>query len=106
MLMYNHVLFMSFFLSFTHAESLTAASLSSYNMSAIQENGLDTKWLISQGYDGASVMSGKNTGGTEAYQRDSSSSHLCACSLSQSCVSRLCKKPSSCCKRCMFYLHI
>ena len=50
------------FLSFIHAKSLKAASLSSYILSVIEENGFDTKWLVSQGYDGASVMSGKNNG--------------------------------------------
>ena len=36
--------------------------MSSYILSVIEENGFDTKWLVSQGYDGASVMSGKNNG--------------------------------------------
>lgn len=50
------------FLSYIHAESLTAASLSSYIQSILKESGLDSKGLVSQGYDGASVMAGKNTG--------------------------------------------
>lgn len=50
------------FLSFTHATSLTAAGISSFILGVLQDNGLDTKGLVSQGYDGASVMSGKNNG--------------------------------------------
>ncbi len=49
-------------LSFTHATTLTAASLSSFIFAVLQDNGLDTKGLVSQGYDGAFVMSGKNNG--------------------------------------------
>ena len=50
------------FLSYVHAKSLTASSLSSYILSILSEYGLDTKWIVSQGYDGASIMSGKLTG--------------------------------------------
>ncbi len=50
------------FLTYVHATSLTAFSLSSYILTVLREHGLNTKWLVSQGYDGASVMSGKHTG--------------------------------------------
>ena len=36
--------------------------MSSYILGTLHENELDTKWLVSQGYDGASVMSGKHAG--------------------------------------------
>ncbi len=45
------------FLAFLHAECLDAASLSDY----IREL-LDTCKSVSQGYDGASVMSGRHNG--------------------------------------------
>ena len=50
------------FLTYIKAESLDAASLSSYILCTLHEHGLDTKWLVSQGYDGASVMSSKHAG--------------------------------------------
>ncbi len=51
------------FVTYLHAKSLDASSLSSYILSVIEENRLDIKGgLVSQCYDGASVMSGKYTG--------------------------------------------
>ena len=50
------------FLSFIHAHAFDAATFSSYNLNILHEHGLDMKWLVSQGYDGASVMSGKHSG--------------------------------------------
>lgn len=50
------------FLTFVHAETLDAAAFSSYLLKTLSDFGFDTKWLVSQGYDGASVMSGKKTG--------------------------------------------
>ena len=50
------------FLSFVHAEAFDAASFSSYILGLLSEYELDIKGLVSQGYDGASVMSGKYSG--------------------------------------------
>lgn len=50
------------FLTYIKAQCLNAASLSSYILDTLKESGLDIKWLVSQGYDGASVMSGKHAG--------------------------------------------
>ena len=50
------------FLTFIQAESLDAKSLSSYIKRLITEYDFDTNKMVSQGYDGASVMSGCCTG--------------------------------------------
>ena len=50
------------FLTYVHAEAFDSAALSSYILSTLSDYGLDTKYLVSQGYDGASVMSGKHHG--------------------------------------------
>ena len=50
------------FLTFIHAEKLDAASLSSYIKQLIFTYDLDPNKMVSQGYDGASVMSGHCTG--------------------------------------------
>ena len=46
------------FLSFSQAKCLDAASLSEYIKSFMTEFDFDPKKLVSQGYDGASIMSG------------------------------------------------
>ena len=51
------------FLTFIHAEKLDAASLSSYIKQLISTYDLDPNKTVSQGYDGASVMSGHCTSG-------------------------------------------
>jgi len=50
------------FLTFVHAASLNAESLSAYFIQALEENEIDPSGMVSQGYDGASVMSGRCTG--------------------------------------------
>ena len=50
------------FLTFIHAEKLDAASLLSYIEQLISTYDLDPNKMVSQGYDGASVMSGHCTG--------------------------------------------
>jgi len=50
------------FLSYTEANSLNAESLSSYIIETLRDNKLDPAQIVSQGYDGASVMSGHNSG--------------------------------------------
>ncbi|MCH9717061.1 MAG: DUF4371 domain-containing protein [Gammaproteobacteria bacterium] len=50
------------FLTFIHAEGLDAASLSSYIKQLLTTYDFDTNKMVSQGYDGASVMSGHCTG--------------------------------------------
>ena len=50
------------FLTFVQATSLNAESLSNYLIKVLEDNGLDPTNIVSQGYDGASVMSGHCTG--------------------------------------------
>ena len=50
------------FLTFIQAESLDASSLSSYIKQLVSTYDFDTNKMVSQGYDGASVMSGHCTG--------------------------------------------
>ena len=50
------------FLTYVPAERLTAEGISSYILETLEENHLDPKCLVSQGYDGASVMSGSLSG--------------------------------------------
>ena len=51
------------FLCFQAAESLDAAGLSKLIVSCLERHGLDYRnYLVGQGYDGASVMSGKHSG--------------------------------------------
>ncbi len=50
------------FLTYVQASSLTAQSLTSYILDTLEKFGLDPMWIISQGYDGAAVMSGKCSG--------------------------------------------
>ena len=50
------------FISFVEAISLNAESLSSYIITTLQDNRLDIAGIVSQGYDGASVMSGHCSG--------------------------------------------
>ena len=50
------------FLTFVEAASLDASSLSVYILDTLRKNDLDPQCLVSQGYDGTSVMSGRCTG--------------------------------------------
>ena len=50
------------FLTYVEATSLDAGSLSTFILDTLRKNGLDPKCIVSQGYDGASVMSGRCTG--------------------------------------------
>ena len=50
------------FLTFVEATSLTAESLTTYLISTLTEHQLDPACIVSQGYDGASVMSGSCSG--------------------------------------------
>ena len=47
------------FLTFVEAASLDASSLSAFILDTLKKNDLDPQCLVSQGYDGASVMSGR-----------------------------------------------
>ena len=49
-------------LTFVEASELNAAGLTSYILSVIKEHRLDPENIVSQEYDGASVMSGKYKG--------------------------------------------
>ena len=50
------------FLSYTQATSLNAESLSSYIIETLYKHKLHPTKIVSQAYDGASVMSGCNSG--------------------------------------------
>ena len=50
------------FLTFVEAESLNAESLSDYIIRTLRDYNLDPALIVSQGYDGASVMSGSCSG--------------------------------------------
>ena len=50
------------FLTYVPAESLTAESLAMNILTTLRNYQLDPKYIVSQGYDGASVMSGNCTG--------------------------------------------
>ena len=50
------------FITYVQATSLTAESLVKYILDTLRDFHLDSKCIISQGYDGASVMSGKLSG--------------------------------------------
>ena len=49
-------------LTFVQVTSLNAESLSNYLIKALEDNGLDLTYIVSQGYDWASVMSEHCTG--------------------------------------------
>ena len=51
-----------YFLTFVEATSLDAKSLTQYIVDTITKHQLDLTCIVSQGYDGASVMSGKCSG--------------------------------------------
>ena len=50
------------FLTYVEAKSQTAESLSAYILDTLSKFGLDYNFMVSQGYDGASVMSGHCSG--------------------------------------------
>ena len=54
------------FLTYVEATSLDAHSLPEFILSAWKNNALNPKCIVSQGYDGASVMSG-NCAGIQKY---------------------------------------
>lgn len=57
------------FLTFVEATSLCAESLSTYLLDTLRQHQIDAINLVSQGYDGASVMSGKCSGVQERIRR-------------------------------------
>ena len=50
------------FLTYVEAKRMDAQALATYILDTLQQHGLDPSKIISQGYDGASVMSGHCTG--------------------------------------------
>ena len=50
------------FLTYVEATALDASSLSAFILDALRKNQLDPECIVSQGYDGASVMSGRCAG--------------------------------------------
>lgn len=67
------------FLNFEAAERLDAAALTEKVILMLQKHGLDyRKHLVGQAYDGASVMSGKNTGVQARIKAEAPFSFLCS----------------------------
>jgi len=56
------VIIHEWFLTFVEATSLTAESLTTYLISTLTEYGLDPACIVSEGYNGACVMSGSCSG--------------------------------------------
>ena len=61
------------FLTYVEAVGLTAEKLTEYIINVLDRFKLDPQCMVSQGYDGASVMSGKRT---KTYQGNSSSCYI------------------------------
>ena len=57
------------FLGFKVADELDAESLAQYILQELEDNGLEVQNLVGQGYDGASVMSGRCSGVQERIWR-------------------------------------
>ena len=58
----RRLLYNSVFLTYVQVTSLNALSLSTYILDTLKDNGLDPTLIVSQPYDGASVMSGRCSG--------------------------------------------
>ncbi|XP_022177201.1 52 kDa repressor of the inhibitor of the protein kinase-like [Myzus persicae] len=58
------------FLEFTPAVDLTGKGLATLIMSSLQNNGINCQFLVGQGYDGASAMSGYLHGAQEYIKKD------------------------------------
>ncbi|KAL4111843.1 hypothetical protein QTP88_015724 [Uroleucon formosanum] len=58
------------FLEFTPAIDLTGKGLATLIMSSLQNNGINCQFLVGQGYDGASAMSGYLHGAQEYIKKD------------------------------------
>ena len=87
----DQIAVMERFLTFFPARNLDAESLSKYILDTLSLYSLDPNMIVSQGYDGASVMSGRGSA------KDSRSSPLCliyslSCPYSKSCSGRLCQE--------------
>ena len=50
------------YVTYVQAARLTADSLTTYILEILERFALDPQWIVSQGYDGASVMSGRCSG--------------------------------------------
>ena len=66
--------------NFFEAASLDAESLSTYLLDTLYKLKLDPKNIVSQGYDGASVMSGKCSGVPQRIRRVAPHVHALLCS--------------------------
>ena len=51
-----------YFLTFTEAKTCTAEGLTDHILATLKQFDLDPQHIVSQGYDGAAVMSGKCSG--------------------------------------------
>ena len=66
------------FLGFVPAEDLTAESLIKYILDTLSKHNINVNNIVSQGYDGAAVMSGKCSHCSDTYSAACSPSSLCA----------------------------
>ena len=83
------------FVTYVEAASLTAEKLTEYIMNVLEKFKLDPQCMVSQGHDGASIMSGHCTG---VQKRISSSCYLHSllCAYSEPSVSGLSQSSTLC----------
>ena len=67
------------FLTFVQATNLNAESLSNYLIKVLEDNVLDVTYIVSQGYDGVSVMSGHCTGVQQQIKKSPSALYIHCC---------------------------
>ena len=65
------------FFTYVPAESVTAESLAMNILTTLRNHQLDPKFIVSQGYDGASVMSGNCTGIQTQIHEVAPKSYIC-----------------------------
>lgn len=80
------------FLTYIQATSLTAESLAAYLVDTLRECQLDPESIVSQGYDGASVKSGRCSGVQQRFRVCTACNiYTLLCSHIELGFSRLCK---------------
>ena len=67
------------FLTFVQATSLNAENLSNYLIKVIEDNVLDLTYVVSQGYDRVSIMSGHCTSAEQQIKKSPSAIYIHCC---------------------------
>ena len=88
----NKLAVMERFLTFFPARNLDAESLTKYILDTLALYSLDPKMIVSQGYDGASVMSGRWSPAKESRSSSLCHIHSLSCPCTKSCFGRLCQE--------------